>query len=49
MKLNKFAHAALVAAYPGAQAHIFPALGHNLILERPEEVGAVILRATGRR
>ena len=32
-------HAALVAAYPGAQAHVFPALGHNLILERPEEVG----------
>ena len=32
-------HAALVAAYPGSQAHVFPALGHNLILERPEEVG----------
>lgn len=32
-------HAALVAAYPGAEAHVFPALGHNLILERPAEVG----------
>ena len=32
-------HAALVAAYPGAEAHVFPALGHNLILERPAEIG----------
>ncbi len=35
-------HAALVAAYPDAEAHVFPALGHNLILERPEEVGPVL-------
>lgn len=43
-------HAALVAAYPGAEAHVFPALGHNLILERPEEVGprlAAFLAAGG--
>ena len=37
-------HAALVAAYPGAEAHVFPALGHNLILERPAEVGPVLAR-----
>lgn len=32
-------HRALVAAYPGAEAHVFPELGHNLIVERPYEVG----------
>ena len=32
-------HRALVAAYPGAQAHVFPELGHNFIVERPNEVG----------
>ena len=37
-------HASLVAAYPGAQAHVFAELGHNLILERPEEVGPVLVR-----
>ena len=37
-------HASLVAAYPGAQAHVFPALGHNFIVERPEEVGPVLAR-----
>ncbi|HYD12407.1 MAG TPA: alpha/beta hydrolase [Allosphingosinicella sp.] len=37
-------HAALVAAYPGSEAHVFPALGHNLILERPEELGPVLAR-----
>ncbi len=37
-------HRALVAAYPGAEAHVFPDLGHNLILERPEEVGPVLAR-----
>jgi pimeloyl-ACP methyl ester carboxylesterase len=37
-------HAALVAAYPRAEAHVFPALGHNLILERPAEVGPVLAR-----
>ena len=35
-------HAALVAAYPGAEAHVFAELGHNLILERPNEVGPVL-------
>ncbi|WP_129794114.1 alpha/beta fold hydrolase [Sphingosinicella sp. CPCC 101087] len=37
-------HAALVAAYPRAEAHVFPELGHNLIIERPEEVGPVLVR-----
>jgi pimeloyl-ACP methyl ester carboxylesterase len=35
-------HRALVEAYPGAQAHVFADLGHNLILERPHEVGPVL-------
>lgn len=35
-------HRALVAAYPGAEAHVFPDLGHNLILERPQEVAPVL-------
>jgi pimeloyl-ACP methyl ester carboxylesterase len=35
-------HRSLVAAYPGAAAHVFPELGHNLIVERPQEVGPVL-------
>ena len=35
-------HRALVAAYPGAQAHVFADLGHNLVVERPQEVGPVL-------
>ena len=35
-------HRALAALMPGAKAHIFPELGHNLIVERPHEVGPVI-------
>jgi pimeloyl-ACP methyl ester carboxylesterase len=37
-------HAALVKAYPVAEAHVFPDLGHNLNMERPEEVGPVLAR-----
>ena len=37
-------HGALVRAYPGAEAHVFADLGHNLIVERPEEVGPVLAR-----
>jgi pimeloyl-ACP methyl ester carboxylesterase len=37
-------HRALVAAYPGAEAHVFAELGHNLVLERPHEVGPVLVR-----
>ena len=37
-------HRALAAAYPEAEAHVFPELGHNLVYERPEEVGPVLAR-----
>ncbi len=37
-------HRALVAAYPRSQAQVFAELGHNLILERPNEVGPVLAR-----
>lgn len=35
-------HRALVAAYPRAEARIFADLGHNLVVERPYEVGPVL-------
>lgn len=35
-------HAALAAAYPRAESHLFPALGHNLIVETPEAIGPVL-------
>jgi pimeloyl-ACP methyl ester carboxylesterase len=35
-------HAALMAAYPQAEGQVFADLGHNLILERPDEVGPVL-------
>jgi pimeloyl-ACP methyl ester carboxylesterase len=37
-------HAALMRVYPGAEARVFPDLGHNLILERPHEVGPPLVR-----
>jgi pimeloyl-ACP methyl ester carboxylesterase len=37
-------HAALVKAFPGAEARVFPDLGHNLVWERTEEVGPVLAR-----
>lgn len=37
-------HAALLRAYPAAEAHMFPDLGHNLNMERPEQVGPVLAR-----
>ena len=40
-------HRALVAAYPNAKAHVFPDLGHNLVVERPAEVGPVLARMLG--
>jgi pimeloyl-ACP methyl ester carboxylesterase len=43
-------HAALVRAFPHARAHVFPELGHNLVVERPDEVGprlAAFLAAPG--
>jgi pimeloyl-ACP methyl ester carboxylesterase len=36
-------HESLVAAYPEAQARVFADLGHNLILERPHEVGPALV------
>lgn len=35
-------HQSLVEAYPGAEAHVFAELGHNLILEQPERLGPVL-------
>lgn len=35
-------HDSLIAAYPAAEARVFADLGHNLVLERPEEVGPVL-------
>lgn len=35
-------HRALVQAYPRAEAHVFADLGHNLVVERPHEVGPVL-------
>ena len=35
-------HRSLVNAYPKAQARVFAGLGHNFIVERPEEVGPVL-------
>jgi pimeloyl-ACP methyl ester carboxylesterase len=37
-------HAALLKAYPAAEAHVFADLGHNLVVERPEQVGPVLAR-----
>lgn len=37
-------HRALVAAYPGAEAHVFPELGHNLVVERPHQLGPILAR-----
>jgi pimeloyl-ACP methyl ester carboxylesterase len=37
-------HSALVKVFPRAEAHVLPQLGHNLIWERPAEVGPVLAR-----
>ena len=37
-------HAALLKAFPGAQGHVFPALGHNPLWEKPAELGAITAR-----
>ncbi|MFN3389694.1 MAG: alpha/beta fold hydrolase [Allosphingosinicella sp.] len=37
-------HASLVAAYPSAEARVFQALGHNLVVEQPHELAPVIDR-----
>lgn len=40
-------HAALVKAFPSAEARVFPDLGHNLSWERPGETGPVLARFFG--
>ena len=35
-------HQSLIRAYPKAQAKVFSGLGHNFIVERPEQVGPVL-------
>lgn len=35
-------HAALLKAYPAAEAHLLQDLGHNVVVERPQEVGALL-------
>jgi pimeloyl-ACP methyl ester carboxylesterase len=35
-------HRALMDAYPGAQERVFPELGHNLIVEQPDQVGPAL-------
>ncbi len=37
-------HAALVRTFPGAEARVFPDLGHNLNWERPAETGPALAR-----
>ena len=37
-------HAALVKAFPGAEAHVLAELGHNPLWEKPEQVGGIINR-----
>ena len=37
-------HASLLKAFPGAQAHVFPGLGHNPDWERPEAVAAALVQ-----
>jgi pimeloyl-ACP methyl ester carboxylesterase len=37
-------HASLLKAFPGAEAHVFPDLGHNPNWERPEQVAAAMDR-----
>ena len=40
-------HAALVKAFPRAEARVFPDLGHNLSWERPAEIGPALARFLG--
>ena len=42
-------HRSLIEAFAGAQAHVFPDFGHNLVIERPQEVGPVLAAFLRRR
>jgi pimeloyl-ACP methyl ester carboxylesterase len=37
-------HASLLKAFPDAESHVFPALGHNPLWEKPDELGAIMAR-----
>ena len=37
-------HHALLKAYPKAEAHVLGDLGHNLVVERPDEVGPLLAK-----
>ena len=37
-------HASLLTAFPQAQAHVFPELGHNPIWEEAEAIAAAMIR-----
>jgi pimeloyl-ACP methyl ester carboxylesterase len=37
-------HASLLKAFPGAEGHVFRALGHNPLWEKPTELGAIMER-----
>jgi len=37
-------HASLLKAFPGAEGHVFPELGHNPIWEEPDELGGIMNR-----
>lgn len=37
-------HASLIKAFPGAEGHVFPALGHNPLWEKPADLGAIMAR-----
>ncbi len=42
-------HESLLRAFPGAEAHVFPNLGHNPNWEQPETIAAAMNRFLGRR
>jgi pimeloyl-ACP methyl ester carboxylesterase len=42
-------HASLLAAFPGADAHVFPELGHNPVWEQPEAIAARMVAFLERR
>ena len=35
-------HTSLVKTFPGAEAHVFPELGHNPNWEKPDAIGRAI-------
>lgn len=37
-------HISLLKAFPGAEAHVFPDLGHNPLWEKPADLGRIMAR-----